>query len=316
MIKDYLYTIGKYLTSSQRDDVLKEIEANLYDYLEENFGKKDYTNGEIESALRAMGHPKTVAQAYQTSPRSLIGAGYIDAYWLVVKIALVGTAIGITVANFLNLSSDISGIGLFLNLSAEIFSSGIGTLGTITLVFALLEYYSPQKDALVSDTWKISDLEKAPEQNQKVSLLDLIIETFFICFGLVVLNSVVPIFNFSLETTKILPILNMTTFAPYVIMFTLILVASLLINIYLLIYRKWQTWSRILTSVIDIISIGLVTKIALTPQIWNLNALTNILGSNANVETWFTLTVNIGIAITIVITAVDIFGHIKAIFKK
>lgn len=53
MIKNYLYTIGKYLSPSQREEVLREIEANLYDYLEENFGKKEYTSGEIESALRA-----------------------------------------------------------------------------------------------------------------------------------------------------------------------------------------------------------------------------------------------------------------------
>lgn len=316
MIKNYLYTIGKNLSPSQRDEVLKEIEANLYDYLEENFGKKEYTDGEIESALRAMGHPKTVAQAYQTSPRSLIGAAYIDSFWLVVKIAIISSAIGITVGNLIDLSPDISGTQLFIKLAAEIFSSGVGAFGMVTLIFALIEHYSPQENTIISDTWKISDLEKVPEANEKVSLLDLIIETFFICIGLVVMNSAIPIFAFSLEETRLLPIVNMDLFAPFIVMITLVLAASLLLNIYLMIFRKWQITTRIITILLDLVGIGIVTKIAMTPEVWDLTALTNIIGRGARVETWFTLSVNIGLAVMIIVTAFDIFGHIKAILKK
>jgi len=316
MIKNYLYTIGKNLSPSQRDEVLKEIEANLYDYLEENFGKKEYTDGEIESALRAMGHPKTVAQAYQTNPRSLIGPAYIDTFWLVLKIAIISSAIGITVGNLLNLSPTITGTQLFIKLATDIFSSGVGALGMVTLIFSLIEYYSPQENSVISDTWKMSDLEKSPDANQKVSLFDLIIETFFICFGLVVMNSAAPIFTFSLNGTEVLPIVNMALFAPYIVMITLVLAASLLLNIYLMIIRKWQTTTRIITIVLDLIGVGIVTKIVLSPEIWDLTAITDILGESAKVDTWFTLSINIGVAIMIIITAFDIFGHIKAILKK
>lgn len=316
MIKNYLYTIGKYLTPSQRDEVLKEIEANLYDYLEENFGKKDYTDGEIESALRAMGHPKTVAQAYQTTPRSLIGPAYIESYWLVVKIALIGTAVGITVGHLIDLNSAENGVQLFTRLFIDIFSSALGSFGMVTLIFALIEHYSPQENITISETWKISDLEKAPEPNQKVSLFDLIIETFFICFGLVVMNSAAPIFAFNLKERQVLPIVNMDLFAPFIVMITLVLAASLLLNIYLMIIRKWQVSTRIITILLDLIGIGIVTKIALTPEIWDLTALSSILGDAAKVDTWFTMTVNIGLAVMIVISAFDIFGHIKVMLKK
>lgn len=316
MIKNYLYTIGKYLTPSQRDEVLKEIEANLYDYLEENFGKKEYSNGEIESALRAMGHPKTVAQAYQTTPRSLIGPAYIEAYWLVVKIALIGTAVGLTVGHLIDLNSVENSVQLFTRLFIDIFSSALGSFGMVTLIFALIEHYSPGENIPISDTWKISDLEKAPEPNQKVSLFDLIIETFFICFGLVVMNSAVPIFAFRLEDKQLLPIVNMELFAPFIIMITLVLAASLLLNIYLMIFRKWQTSTRIITILLDLIGIGIVTKIALTPEIWDLTALKSILGEAAKVDTWFTMSVNIGLAVMIIISAFDIFGHIKVMLKK
>jgi len=69
MISNYLYTIGKYLTPDEKTEVLKDIEVNLYDYLEDNFGKKEYTDEEIETAIRTMGHPRKVAEAYMHEPR-------------------------------------------------------------------------------------------------------------------------------------------------------------------------------------------------------------------------------------------------------
>ncbi len=316
MIKNYLYTIGKYLTPSQKDEVLKEIEANLYDYLEENFGKRDYTNAEIESALRAMGHPKEVAQAYQTSPRALIGAVYIDTYWLVVKIALIGTSIGITFANLIHISPGTSSLQLFLSLLSKLYASALSSFGIVTLIFALIQHYSPQQNSLPSDTWKISDLDNAPEAHQKVKLFDLIVETVFICFGLVVLNTALPVFSFELNGTQVLPIVNKTFFAPYVVMLTLVLGASLLLNIYLLIYRKWQTTTRIIAIAVDLLGVGIITKMALSPEIWNFTALTDVLGKNAKVDTWFSLTINISLAVLIIISAFSIFGQIKAILRK
>ncbi len=316
MIKDYLYTIGKYLSPSQREEVLKEIEANLYDYLEENFGKKDYSSSETEAAIRSMGHPKAVAQAYQNTPRSIIGPAYIDTYWLVVKIALIGTAIGLTVGHLLNLTSAENGVQVFTRLFTDIFSSGLSSFGMITLIFVLVQHYSPETSQKKESTWKLSELEKAPESHQKVSLFDLVVETFFICFGLVVINSTAPVFMFSLNGTKITPLVNMDVFAPYVVLITIALVASLLLNIYLLIRRQWQTSTRILSIILDIFGVGIITKIALTPEIWELKSIADVLGRDARVETWFSLTVNISVAVMVIITGFSIFGHIKAILKK
>ena len=105
-------------------------------------------------------------------------------------------------------------------------------------------------------------------------------------------------------------------FRSFIVMITLVLAASLLLNIYLMIFRKWQITTRIITILLDLVGIGIVTKIAMTPEVWDLTALTNIIGRGARVETWFTLSVNIGLAVMIIVTAFDIFGHIKAILKK
>lgn len=86
MIDSYLYTIGKSLPPKGRAEILEEIKSNLYDYLEENYGQKAYSLEEETAAIKALGHPKAVAQAYNKASDYLIGPGYIDLYWLVLKL--------------------------------------------------------------------------------------------------------------------------------------------------------------------------------------------------------------------------------------
>ena len=156
LISDYLYTIGKYLPPATRAEILKEIEANLYDYLEENFVKKEYTDEEIEIAIRAMGHPRKVAEAYMNGVRVLIGAAYIDTYWLVLKIALIGMAIGITISNTLALSNANDGISLYLHIVSQICQSSLSVFGLITIIFAAVQYYSPKERVEKDNLWSVS----------------------------------------------------------------------------------------------------------------------------------------------------------------
>jgi hypothetical protein len=50
MIKNYLYAVGKYLPASQRDDTLKDLEANIYDSL-----RKLTVTGNTRTDPQAMG---------------------------------------------------------------------------------------------------------------------------------------------------------------------------------------------------------------------------------------------------------------------
>ena len=190
MINKYIYTIGKYLSSKQREDVLQEIEASLYDFLEENFGKKAYTDAEIETAIRAMGHPKKVAEAYRNTPRSVIGPAFIDTYWLIAKIAVMGSIIGVTVGNVVDVQAYENGIDMIVNLLASIWNTGLSAFGMVTLIFALIQHFNPEEAPEIEENWKLSILESAPEKAEKVNILEVVIESFFLCVGLVFLNQV------------------------------------------------------------------------------------------------------------------------------
>jgi len=317
MIKRYLYTIGKYLSPAQREEVLREIEANLYDYLEENFGHKEFNDEEVEKAIRAMGHPKRVAEAYMTTPRSLIGSAYIDTYWLVVKIALIGTAIGVTIGNLIDLSDAKDSIQLFVRLITDIWQSSFASLGIVTAIFAVIQHYSPLEQPDTEEKWALSILENEPETHQKVQIFDLIVETFFICLGLVIINQATPILAIGMDDYAVIPLLDMTLFKPFILWITLILMGSLILNFYLLVIRKWQSITRLISIGLDVLGVMLVVKMALTPGIWNMKILADRIGDTvSNTATWFNLTVNITLTVFVIITAFDLYGHLKALLKR
>lgn len=314
MIPNYLYTIGKHLSPQTRDEVLKDIEVNLYDYLEENFGKKVYSDQELEVAIRSMGHPRKVAEAYMNRPRGLIGPVFLDTYWLVNKISVIGIAIGLTVANIMNLAAFSNGVQLFLNLSSQIVQTSLMGFGIITLVFAALQHFSPEDITEKDAEWSLKILEKAVEPQQKVKLFDLIVEAFFLCLGLVFINQI-PSFVSSTENTLL--IFNKATLEPYLLWFNLLLGASLAVNIYLLIVRRWQPVTRNLTILLDLAGITLFTIFAFDPNMWSVQSLANYLGSDPKaLETGFRASINVTLAVIIIISAFDIFGHFKALIKR
>jgi len=314
MIANYLYTVGKYLSPQARNEILKDIEVNLYDYLEEKFGKKDYSDGELEAAIRSMGHPRKVAEAYMDHPRGLIGPAYIDTYWLVIKIAVIGIAVGLTIANIINLSSFNNGVELFLVLLAEIWQASFTAIGIITLIFAAIQHYNPEEVTEKDEHWSLNILEKAVEPQQKVKLFDLIVGTFFLCLALVFVNQSSLLIS---TTEKTFVFFNKAAFEPYLLWINLFLVAMLALNFYLLIRRRWQPATRILAVLLNVAGIAIFTIFAFDPNVWNLQPLAGYLGSElAALEKGIQVSIYIGLAAVVIVSAFDIFGHMKALVRK
>lgn len=315
MLKNYLYTIGKYLSPKQREEVLKEIEASLYDYLEENFGKKSYSDAELESAIRAMGHPKKVAEAYLSAPRSVIGPAFIDIYWLIVKIAIIGSVIGVSIGLIFETTSSTASISSIANILGSIWNTGLSAFGMVTLIFILVQRFNPDEAVELDENWSLSLLEKAPEKTEKVNFVELVIESVFICVALVFLNQVTPFFKFIKETTDI-TIIHIELMKPMVYGLSAILISNLFLNIFLLIRGQWQTFSRAIMICIDLASIVFAIIISRSTDLWNISIISNSLNTSiAEVEKWFYPSINITIAIAVIIICFDIFGHVRSLLR-
>jgi len=307
MISNYLYTIGKYLSPSKRQEVLREIESNLYDYLEESYGKQDYTDTQIERAIRAMGHPKEVAMAYRNGEPALISSSYVESFWILVQISVFGTAIGLIIANMLSFSAGDSGIRWVLGLVAQIWQVSLSITGMFTMVFAVISRLWPNEISRIEKEWSLDILETAPQSNAKVNITEIVVEMIFICIALVALNQLS--FFANLENTNAISIINAMRFIIYLPWINAISFFWLLLNIYLLIKRTWQMQTRVIAIFIDLISIVLFAVFAFDPYILDIITLPHHL---ARLQS----TLYIGFACFVCITGYEICKHLKVLMDK
>lgn len=316
MIKDYLYAIGKYLSPSQREDVLKEIQANLFDYLEENYGdKEEYSDDEIEAAILKMGNPKEVAQAYSDRPRALIAPPLLDIYYLLLKIVIPAVSLGLIIANVISIK-DNSEVGMtVLKIIGDIWSASLTVVGMMTIIFALLQKYLPDKDLEIKENWTVKNLEKAPDLKEKVSTVESIFGIAFAVLGLLFFNG--SGFLIVSDSVNIIPVLNTSVFRNYLPLINISLILSLILHIFLLIKRKWQFITRIVSIILDIFGVVVFGIIAFNPNVFDFTKISGISYSESlRITEGVQIGMKVGLSVVAVFVAIDIFKHLKLITKK
>lgn len=99
-IERYIYEVTRRLPERDREDVSRELYANIYDMLPDNASEE-----EIKAVLNGLGSPAELAEQYRPKPRYLISPAMYDYYirtlkWVVPLVGcillVVGGIIGIT----------------------------------------------------------------------------------------------------------------------------------------------------------------------------------------------------------------------------
>ncbi|HCT62653.1 MAG TPA: hypothetical protein DIC19_00975 [Erysipelotrichaceae bacterium] len=287
LLKDYVYTITHYLPQKQKDDVARDIEATLYELLLEQFGEKDYTDQEIEIVIRAFGQPRMVAERYLNQKPSLIAPELLETYWFVVKIALIGSNIGVLIARILAQGLDfISILGGMINLSLSVF-------GMVTLIFILINQKMDVYEKNNDQTWSLSELKTWTNDKHRVNHFEIAVESIFLVFMAQALIINKPL-SVVLE--------NHVQF-----LLGMYVGLCLVLNIYLLIKAYWTPRLRIIS-----ISLNLIFAYVLAQFLIVLPVLFKpIMHING---------VSLSIRITSVIIfgaiAYDVFDHLKHLIKN
>lgn len=308
MIKKYLFNISKLLPPSNREEVIKEIEAGLYDFLEEHYGKGDYTEAQLESAILAMGHPKQVADAYRGRSSALISGRYFDLYLLVLKIALVaslvGTGFAIAIGEVVSASSgDALLVSFFIDLFSAFWDIGLNVFAVVTLIFALVEYYSPMDEAIsVEAPWDIKTFHQMPDFSEAVSRVDMIFEIFFISVGIAVVNTLLP--NVLSDKTSSMIILSVS----------LVMAVQILLDCYLLFKGNWQMSTRLITLLLNGISLAFSYLIFMSPLGIDHQLVSIKLGER--IASGVQISLAITFAIIAIIIVWDSIGHIKRLITE
>lgn len=315
MIDSYLYTIGKYLPPKGKEEILEDIKSNLYDYLEENYGKKVYTLEEEKSAIKALGHPKLLAQAYNGSSAYLIGPGYIDLYWLVLKIALIGALIGISIASIFQEFHE--PLDLLIKVVARFWQSGLSIVGMVTLIFIIVHHFDPKDEANIEEDWSLEILDHPPKKYESLSRGELITESIFIFFALFLINQNFDWIKSTDSMQVIVPTFNMDVLSPFLWVITSLLVVNLIMNLYLIIINKWQILTCILSIGLNISIIALLWWLFMTPNIIDYTAFKDQLSpeNSENIIRVFKLSIQITLFVITGINLYDSYKHMKRLLK-
>lgn len=287
LLKDYVYTITHYLPQKQKAEVSTDIEATLYELLLEQFGEKEYSDQEIETVIRTFGHPRLVAERYLNQKPSLIASELLETYWFVVKIALIGSNIGVFIARMLTQGLDfISILGGMINLSLSVF-------GMVTLIFILINQKMDAYEQKNDQTWSLNDLKTWTSDKHRVSHFEIAFESIFLVLMAQALIVDRPL-SVVLEN-HVLFLLGM-----YVGL-------SLVLNIYLLIKAYWTPRLRIVS-----ISLNLLFAYFLTQFLIVLPVLFKPIMHIRGVD----LSIRITSVIIFIAIAYDVYDHFKHLIKK
>ena len=266
LVDVYVSEVGRNLPAKMRDDIEKETRSLIEDMLDDESEKQGRQADEqmIVDVLKQMGSPEKVASSY-LPPRYLIGPKYYSTFLMVLRIVLtiilvigaigLGVELGQTRSGFTPFWSTLT------NGFAELLGSLIAAFGNIVLVFAILQWLMPEPK-FDQKEWDPRTLKAEPDPEQ--------VKTFDMVGGMVanmillLLFNVYPdwlgIFNFTNGEWVRVPVLT-DAFYTYIPWMSLILVAGIALNAYLLRQGRWTPaarWTSIATGLGSIVMLGMM----------------------------------------------------------
>lgn len=291
LLDAYIYEVGRRLPPKNRKDIEAEIRSALQDMLDEKSRErgKPADDEMTMEVLKSYGDPEKVAASYR-GERYLIGPKLYPTFERVVTIvlpiivilSLVG--LGVDLAN-----QNLFGVDVFTIIAktlGNIIWTVISTIGIIAVVFTVIERSVPEFQMKIKEKeWDPHSLLKiVPTDHLKVG--GLIVDIIFSVIALVVFNFFTQLINVGyyanggwwvgfLSTNS--EAAYSTTwlsqaFFNYLPLLDLAWGASIVLNILLLAFGRWQTWSRWAYIGLKVFSIGLTAVMLAGPSLIGVTA--------------------------------------------
>ena len=273
----YVAEVGKYLPRKNRADIEAEIRSTLEDMLEERKQDKAVDDALVMSLLKEYGSPKKVASTYKTT-QYLIGPRMYPIFELVTRIVLIvlfavslfGLGISLVKTGF-SAADVLSQIG---GWAAGLFSGLTAALGTIVLVFAIIERTQAANEfEKEAEDWDPAELTLEPDPAQ-IKRADFIATIVFTVLGLVILNlypDVIAIHMVVDGAWTSTPILTHAffSFLPWI---NLMGIVQIGFSAFMLTQSEWKPVTRILSLLVDVAGAVLAVAILTTPHIFSFTA--------------------------------------------
>lgn len=332
LIDPYVSEVGRQLPQKNRADIEAEIRSALQDMLDERSKQtgKPIDDELILEVLQEYGSPEKVAASYQ-GERSLIGPRLYPAFIKVIQIvlpimgvlALIGlgfslgrteSSAGIDIETYVQVNAKF----LIYTVSRAIngfFGSMISALGSITLIFAILERFAPDLKTKES-RWDARTLLKFSPPD-RIKATELIVEIFFSGLAILIFNffpqiiGFTPTLNNMIETgnwqaVAFIPILS-GAFLRYIPFLTAIWLLTIVLDGILIQRGHWEAWSRWFAMGVKALGISIAIFMLFGPSlIADTVIFPTSVGSDILVTMIINLGVRLGLALAILLGGLDL----------
>lgn len=327
LIDRYVYAVTKHFQKDTREDVGKELRANIEDMLPEN-----YTDKDVYQVLEELGSPRKLANEYNPQKRYLIGPGYYDDYLSVLKlvvgicaavlagIAVIGFAIEPPVDGYTNNNL----ILLLTELIAAVFDGAIQGALWVTIIFVILERSGVESGQVPfsNKQWTPEDLPELPlNDKKKISRGETVFSMFFtVLFTTVIYVKPQLIAIYIKDDSGVLnavPLFNIERLQTYLAIFFVFLIIQFGIFIWKYITGSWNLPLAIVNAIYNVAFCILIIVMINDQALFNTEFFTKLVEntkeSSIQISSWFDMSKWIFVAVFVVI---NIWDSISSIIKS
>ncbi len=276
LIDRYVYAVVRNLPGKQRKDIEQELRGLIEDMLQRRTNGRTPEAADIEAVLLELGNPRKLADNYRGSARYLIGPAFFEIYWLVLRIVLGAVVLGVTIAFVVVAFAKPpdSAWQLAGNYLSSIWDALLSAFATVTLIFAVNEFFNQQFAAQVSqklDEWKPADLPPVPTATSVAKRGDSIAALVFTVLFLLLVNidiQLIGLYIGNASSMEIIPLFS-DRFGIYLPWINLSLGLVVVLESAKLILGRWN-WPILLGSIVQKV-VGLLVGLRLIadPAIFN-----------------------------------------------
>lgn len=327
LIDRYVYAVTEHIQKELREDVGKELRANIEDMLPEN-----YTDKDVYQVLEELGSPRKLANEYNPQKRYLIGPSYYDNYISVLKL-VIGICItvfaGIAILGFA-FEPPIDGytynnLGLlFGDLIVAVFEGAIQGALWVTIVFVIIERSGADAGQIPfsNKEWKPDDLPEYPVNDKKKISRG---ETVFSMFCTVLFTALIYvkpelIAVYTKENNGVLnatPFFDVERLQSYMAIFFVFLIIQLVIFVWKYIAGSWNLPLAIMNTIYNVAFCILIIVMISDQALFNTEFFSKIAeytnGSLQGLTTWLDTSKWIFVAVFV---AINIWDSISSIIKS
>jgi len=262
LLDRYIHEVGRFLPRKKRGSIQAELRSSVVDTLEDRFGP-DPDQDQGEEVLLEFGKPRYVAASYHPRGQYLVGPGLYPIFQMVAWI-VVAAVLGAQLLAF--------GVGVFiagepfspLETIAGLVSSVPASLGWVLITFMILQYFDA-KPALGEEPWDPKAMpERNPEEDLKKGEL-----TFGLVFGILILALVTVAPQWvGFLTMPGGKFYSNPVILDYLILIQVSLLATIMMNIYLLWKGSWTLVTRLIKLGLDAFGVVILAFLIQGHNVW------------------------------------------------